>query len=271
MVFATLSAQDLTSRTAYYQIHETSRPLLSTSESRDGSNLWGSISSNQNTRFSAANRGHTEDDRPPSRRNDHNDFRLARLQETLGVLDRRELRRNLGYHLDEDEDADHRSPVMVNLSSTAASQGPAAVHAASLPAEATSMLSSPASGFSVGVSCEGPSDDEEDPSSPEILLDRQGRRERQERQRRRDSLATSSEDEDEDDGLGDGRNRQRATPRLIEWVEKAAAADVKALSTGKAVEPLKPLTRFFIHKKKHVVTLKFDPPVYVFPCHVDVI
>ena len=101
-------------------------------------------------------------------------------------------------------------------------------------------------GFRITTSCDDPSGDEEEPSSQEILIDRQQRRHRMDE-------SSSSDDDDEPRRP----HRQRNSPRRIEWVEKESKENRKPL------HEVLPCVKFFIERKKHVVSMKFDPPVYV--------
>ena len=105
--------------------------------------------------------------------------------------------------------------------------------------------SSSPQGYRVTTSCDDPSGDEEEPSSQEILIDRQQRRHRM------DDSSTSEED-DEPRRL----RRQRKLPRRIELVDKEIKTEVKKPPQ----EPI-PCVKFFIERKKHVVSMKFDPPM----------
>lgn len=54
--------------------------------------------------------------------------------------------------------------------------------------------------------------------------------------------------------------RRRMTPSLIEpWTD----GDQIPWNQGESTEVLKPHARFFIQRDKHMVSVKFDPPVYV--------
>ena len=112
------------------------------------------------------------------------------------------------------------------------------------PADRDSNLSEPI-GFRITTSCDDPSGDEEEPSSQEILIDRQQRRHRMDE-------SSSSDDDDEPRRL----RRQRNSPRRIEWVERDSKAE-----TGKPSQDVLPCVKFFIERKKHVVSMKFDPPM----------
>ena len=62
------------------------------------------------------------------------------------------------------------------------------------------------------------------------------------------------------------RSRRRAEPSKIEVVQQPSTADageVDANSPTKDV--LAPHAKFFIEREKSVVSIKFDPPVYVDP------
>lgn len=128
--------------------------------------------------------------------------------------------------------------------------------------------SSPA--FDVSTTCEEPTSDEEEPTSPVALADR-NRRDRQVRS------YEGSSDEDTEDGLDrvarETHNRQygtnysyrrraarRSTPRTIEVVDKEDGKE----EADKRNDLLEPHARFFIEKERSVVTVKFDPPVLVF-------
>ena len=102
----------------------------------------------------------------------------------------------------------------------------------------------------ITTSCEDPSGDEEDSTSPEVLTDLQHRR------LRADESSTSEEDEEQPRSLR--YRRQRGEPRTIEWVDKGSESDSKTQSKETI-----PRAAFFIEKKKNVVSIKFNPPMYV--------
>lgn len=116
-------------------------------------------------------------------------------------------------------------------------------------------------GFNVSTTCDDPSSDEEEPSSPATLADLY----------RRDRLPPpydSSAEDDDDDGLeramrragrigapsSHRRSRRKAEPSRIEvaW----PSTDV-----AKAKDILAPHAKFFIERERSVVSIKFDPPV----------
>ena len=104
-------------------------------------------------------------------------------------------------------------------------------------------------GYRITASCEDPSGDEEEPTSPTILLDRQQRRYR---------VDESSTSEDDEEPRTLRYHRQRCVPRRIEWIDKELESEGKVSSNE-----VLPYAKFFIEKRKHVVSLKFDPPMYV--------
>ena len=267
MVFVSMSAQELTSRTAHYQIRDSCPSTTgSSSESRLSQLLFPSMASRRTARAAppVLSQHQAEEPRSPSRRtvNTRLQQQLARLEPLLGESERRTLQRYASRRFGGDP-PDDPDPSDLTIATpqprepsplpapAAITQGPYSVPVPPSPRRAVS----PAAGFRVTVSCDSPSDDEEDPSSPEILLDRQ---------RRRNGIETSSsddEDKEEDGGLASQqrRGRRRGTLRKVEWVE-----DGRPEATGsKAAAPLQPLARFFISRKKHVVTLHFEPAVCV--------
>ena len=120
-------------------------------------------------------------------------------------------------------------------------------------------------GFTVTTTCTDPSSDEEEPSSAATLADRV----------RRDRLPPPHEissDEDTEDGLERAMRRARAMGitsnhdyRINKRKTEPSRIEVK-LGEG---DVLAPHARFFIERERSVVSLKFDPPVYVSPmsCH----
>ncbi|KAL9128662.1 MAG: hypothetical protein Q9217_002690 [Psora testacea] len=121
-------------------------------------------------------------------------------------------------------------------------------------------------GFDVTTHCNDPSSDEEEESSPQTLADRY------QREHMPPSFSPTSEDEAEDVleralrarrlGIPPNhlpsrrRGRRRDEPSHIEIVTSAAQQDGKE-------EPLTPHARFFIEKEKSVVSVSFEPPVYI--------
>jgi hypothetical protein len=110
-----------------------------------------------------------------------------------------------------------------------------------------SALPSNPSEFSVTATCDDPSDDDEEATSPAILLDRQ-------RRRHLGNEWPSSEDEDTDSSTRRYR-RLRSCPREIKPIPTPQEGDELPSNT------LEPHARFFIERKRNVVSLKFDPPV----------
>ena len=108
--------------------------------------------------------------------------------------------------------------------------------------------SSAAAGYRIETSCDEPSGDEEEPSSPAILLDRQRRVQMEE--------SSTSDDDEDPRPRGPRHQRQRCIPRKIDWIEKGLDAE-----TGKPSQEFIPYAKFFIERRKHVVSMKFDPPM----------
>ena len=102
--------------------------------------------------------------------------------------------------------------------------------------------------FDVQTSCEDITDDEEETSSPAILLDRH---------RRRQGMDSSSSEEDGSESPVSSARRPRSRPRKIVWMDAAALG----LSPGLTGEKLEPHAKFFIQRKKHAVSIKFEPAV----------
>ena len=103
----------------------------------------------------------------------------------------------------------------------------------------------------ISLSCEPPTDDEEDPTPDSVLDDR----------RRRNHIFESESDNESDEirhPLSNRIVRQWSQPRPINWVPKPSI-----LSSGDYKPPgaHMPYTRFFIEQKKHVISIKFNPPV----------
>ncbi|KAK4696022.1 hypothetical protein P7C71_g1830, partial [Lecanoromycetidae sp. Uapishka_2] len=133
----------------------------------------------------------------------------------------------------------------------------------SLPSPPTTTPAEP-SDFAVTTTCDSPSSDEEEPSSAATLADLY----------RRDHMPPpydpSSTDSDSEEGLERAmrrarelgippvrvyrRHRRRTAPSRIEVADTDEKGD----------ELLQPHARFFIEKERSVVSIKFDPPVYVF-------
>ena len=115
-----------------------------------------------------------------------------------------------------------------------------------------SRESSPAE-LGVLLSFDEPSGDEEEPSSPAILLDREQRRNRAE---------TSSDDEDGSQGTGrsPSRNIPRNRSRSIRWVDTndPGIDGPPGPNWGRNSVPH---TRFFLEKKRHVLSVKFETPM----------
>ena len=116
-------------------------------------------------------------------------------------------------------------------------------------------------GFNVSTTCDDPSSDEEEPSSPATLADLY----------RRDRLPPpydSSAEDDDDDRLdrlmrrgwpigapsSHRRSRRKATPSRIDvgWPTADVPIDKDVLA---------PHANFFIETERSVVSIKFDPPV----------
>lgn len=119
-------------------------------------------------------------------------------------------------------------------------------------------------GFLVTSHCDPPSDDEEEESSPQTLFDRQQRENMPEH-----FLSTSDEDAEHAGTFGarrpglsphQFRARRRGKRRSL-----PLGFEVGGLSGDKdgAGDALPPHAKFFIEREKSVVTLNFDPPVYV--------
>lgn len=109
--------------------------------------------------------------------------------------------------------------------------------------------------FNVTASCNDPSGDEEELTPPEIMHDRQ---------RRRTLVESDDDDLDEEDYTNRPIRRIRAAPRKIEWIDQGSSSYSAGRAGGvPAIPPeiLLPHAKFFIEKRKHVVSLKFDPPV----------
>lgn len=116
-------------------------------------------------------------------------------------------------------------------------------------------------GFNVDTTCDEPTSDEEEPSSPATLADLY----------RRDRLPPpydSSADDDDDEGLdramsragrmgapsGVRRSRRKAEPSRIEAHRPRNGA-------VKDKDVLAPHAQFFIEKDRSIVSIKFDPPM----------
>ena len=121
--------------------------------------------------------------------------------------------------------------------------------------------------FNVTTTCEVPSGDEEEESHPAILADR-SRRDRE--------VSPISSDDDGDFGDRwvingsrgvDVRRRRcgnrRETPSKLELTADDDDEDAES-GVRKKVDVLAPHARFFIEKDKSMVSVKFDPPVSVF-------
>ncbi|MCJ1354346.1 MAG: hypothetical protein MMC33_004334 [Icmadophila ericetorum] len=124
-----------------------------------------------------------------------------------------------------------------------------------------------ASPFKIDISCDEPSGDEEEESSPSTLADRS----------RRDNLYPPSSDDEESgedihqlwypsshiDSSGIRRRVRRVKPRRIEWdgVDDMTETESSQSSSEKKLELLQPHAKFFIEKDSSMVTVKFDPPV----------
>lgn len=107
-------------------------------------------------------------------------------------------------------------------------------------------IRAPSSEFKITASCDDPSGDEEDETSPAVMLDRQ--------RRRHLGLELISSDEDNDPSPARGR-QLRSTPREI----KAVTHPQDGMDPPPTL--LQPHASFFIERKRNVVTVKFDPPV----------
>ena len=113
--------------------------------------------------------------------------------------------------------------------------------------------------FNVTTSSDDPSGDEEEESSPAVLADLA------DRCRHDYPFSSSSEDED-DEGQSRALRRRikrlRASPRKVEW---SVAEDTDGTTSGTKPEPviLAPHAKFFIESKHSMVSVMFDPPVYV--------
>lgn len=126
--------------------------------------------------------------------------------------------------------------------------------------------------FTVTTDCDIPSTDEEEESSAATLADRY----------RRDRMPPpySSSSDTEDGGLSrwvisraramglpsaqsQRRSRRRAAPSRIEIVNDAASYGNDSKTKG----VLMPHARFFIEREKSMISIKFDPPMYVPPSY----
>ncbi len=225
MIFVSMTSHDLLSRTAQYQMRDPSA-----SRQSDDVDL---LSSHDMA----------DDDRPLSRRRDSNSNRTVPPAISNSVP--RDIRHN----------GDTLSTAIENQTFPLVDIG---VNSTPHP-----RLSDPPEnlGFNVSTTCDDPSSDEEEPSSPATLADLY----------RRDRLPPpydSSADDDDDDGLeramrragrigapsSHRRSRRKAEPSRIEvaW----PSTDV-----AKATDNLAPHAKFFIESERSVVSIKFDPPV----------
>ena len=103
----------------------------------------------------------------------------------------------------------------------------------------------------ISLSCDPPTDNEEDPTPDSVLDDR----------RRRNHIFESDSENESDEPrhpLSNRIVRQYSQPRPINWILKSSI-----LSSGdyNPPGPHVPYTRFFIEQKKHVISIKFNPPV----------
>lgn len=119
-------------------------------------------------------------------------------------------------------------------------------------------------GFHITSHCDPPSDDEEEESSPQTLFDRQQREHMPEH-----FLSTSDEDAEHAGTFGVRRStlspRQYRSRRRGKRRSLPLGFEVPESSLDKeSVEAvLAPHASFFIEREKSVVSLCFDPPVYV--------
>lgn len=121
-------------------------------------------------------------------------------------------------------------------------------------------------GFNVERTCSDPSSDEEEPSSAATLADLRSRdrlpHDASTDEETEDGLERAMRLRAGRTGIptGPGRSRRRAEPRIIEvvWPPSTGTADA---GTAKAPDVLSPHAKFFIEREKSVVSIKFDPPV----------
>ena len=124
-------------------------------------------------------------------------------------------------------------------------------------------------GFRVETSCDDPSADEEEPSSAATLADLRSR------DRLPQAYDPSTDEETEDSveramrragrssvPLGHRRSRRRAAPSQID-VEAPLSTGTGDMNPAKLTEPLPPHAKFFVERDRSVVSIKFNPPVYV--------
>ena len=104
----------------------------------------------------------------------------------------------------------------------------------------------------INLSCDPPTDDEEDSTPDSVLDDR----------RRRTHVAFDSDSDHGSDDIGSSLTtrtiRQWPTSRPITWTPRIPMGLTVA---PRPPGPQMPYTRFFIESKKHVVSIKFNPPV----------
>lgn len=123
--------------------------------------------------------------------------------------------------------------------------------------------SSPSLGFIVTTDYDDHSGDEEEESSPAVLADRYSR----------DLLPSSSYSSSEDDGQdpvdrwASSRPRTAGVPTGLRLSRRRATPSsiVCAAPEVEEIDVLEPHASFFIERKKSMVSIKFDPPVYVSP------
>lgn len=248
LIFVAMSQENLLDRTSRYKIRRCPAPPLPagtmtlyseadsyyerphrtfTSVPRPG---WSSRVYTDNSRIYS-----TSTDRPPSRRIDLPPVRVMPSGETAnhpGMQPRVD-------HWESDNPDDDRTPPPDDVY-------PAHLSNQARPAQTASL---PSAGFTITTTCDDPSGDEEEPSTPSILRDRQ---------RRRGNFRPNSTSSDDDAASPTRRyGRLRAVPRKID-LEPKSGPDYGSEGDGEA---LVPHARFFIERKKNVVSIKFDPPM----------
>ncbi|KAI9818542.1 MAG: hypothetical protein M1827_000601 [Pycnora praestabilis] len=257
MVFVSMRADDLISRTAEYRIQYNPLPSQSSPSSNttldrpDGPDVSRLISSSMNPQSGGPESG---------RRNRYGanvpswwPHRLHAPEQALFDLPRVEIEAHPG--VDATEPCEYP---LINLDFSTENV---------VPAPTPPPLFSP---FVVTQECSDDSADEEEESSPATMADLS-------RRGFISSAYSDNEDDDDDGGMNPRRNdsmrmrppgshfrrrpSRRRMPSRIEPTNPLAGDEVKEENDGEGHDIMVPHARFFIEREKSMVSIKFDPPV----------
>lgn len=233
LIFVSMTSDDLLQRTSHYVFQESSPPSRpSTSASID--DFYGTTRSSIVQRLAADGTiRESNENRPPSRRADYPTSRAIPPPISGSRFPRA---------------PDGSSPRDQILEDPALSPG---------------FTSLPSLDFIVTTAYDDHSGDEEEESSPAVLADRYSR------DLLPSSSHSSSEDDEQDpvDRWASGRPRTAGVPTGLRLNRRRATPSriVYAAPEDDEIAALVPHANFFIERKESMVSIKFDPPVYVSP------